>query len=190
MVVPYVLLPITSAGSLLTVCSDINGLIAAIGTLFAGGITDTTALVTPLCQVFAVLPVLCIFLGVVLLVIDLIRIGRANEKKLREKKYTRNRVAAIGKILRDMLLAPFVCYIILQIVLSAIYLFTTPMALRIGFEDIDNTLHTVYLTLAQVRGMCGTTTLYACLALGGSLLWNAAHHFAQALLLKVRGIED
>lgn len=189
-VAAFVLLPITSAGSLLTACSDIDGLIAALGTLFAGGITDTTALVAPLCQVFAVLPVLCIFLGVVLLVIDLIRIGRANEKKLREKKYTRGRVAAIGKILRDMLLAPYVCYIILQIILAVIYLFTTPMALRIGFADIDNTLHTVYLTLAQARGMCGTTTLYAFLALGGSLLWNAAHHFAQALLLKVRGIED
>ena len=87
---------------------------------------------------------------------------------------------------RGGILAPYVSFVILQIVAVGFLLIGTPLLAHLNASNVDETLSVLYLSIAYVRTVGGTGTLYALIAAGAALLWYALGRSTDALWLSER----
>ena len=193
LVVSYLFLPISSEGDLLAfshawksfsadltaLCKSIWGIIAG-----AGKTPDFAALASTLIKFFFFLQIPLLVAGFVAVLATFIRIWRMRAETLCDRMNDRRRLAKIGTRIRDIVLKPYVCFTVLQTLLFFVLLLISPMATRLNFADIPNTLGAIYLTVAEVKSFCTTTTVYTFLALGGALLWHTAGKLSKVLVIK------
>lgn len=193
LVASYLLLPISSEGDLLafsiawkSFTTDLTALCKSIWGIIAGATSmpNLAALASMLIKFFFFLQIPFLATGFVAVLSTFIRIWRMRADTLCDRKNDRARLKKIGKRIRDIVLKPYVCFTVLQTLLVLLLLFASPMAARLDFTNIFNTLGAIYLTIAEVKGFCVTTTAYAFLALGGALLWHTADKLSAVMMQK------
>lgn len=103
-----------------------------------------------------------------------------------QKKGTKRMLKNVEINVRGGILAPYVSFVILQIVAVGFLLIGTPLLAHLNASNVDETLSVLYLSIAYVRTVGGTGTLYALIAAGAALLWYALGRSTDALWLSER----
>ena len=193
LVLSYLFLPVTSEGDLLAFAgawksfsADLTALCKSIWAIISGGATtpDFAALASMLIKFFFFLQIPFLVVGFIVVLATFIRLWRMRPDTLCDRKNDRARLTKIGGRIRHIVLRPFKTFVTLQAILFFLLLFLSPVATHLDFSNIEETLSVLYLTLASVKAFCGTTTVYAFLALLGALLWHTAGKLSRLLMIK------
>lgn len=86
-----------------------------------------------------------------------------------------------GDLARGLLLLPFLSFVIFGVLAALLLLFASRLAIHLDFSDPDAALCTVYLVIAYVKSLGGTTCAYALLMLVGAPLWHLVGNFHNAM---------
>ena len=91
---------------------------------------------------------------------------------------------------RGGILAPYTSFVVLQILTVAFLLIGTPAVAHLNFSSVTDTLSVLYLSIAYVRAVAGTGTLYAFVAAGGAVLWFTLGRFSDSMWISDRQKHD
>ncbi len=190
-VICFFCLPISTQGalSISTIKNDFTACYHAVTTARNALAAGNGATVNFLSVAQALLLTEIPFAGAVLLLsclpllITLCRVLTLRAKESAQKKSAKRILERAGKNVRGVILAPYVSFVAVQAVTVLFLLFFTPVLAHINFSNVEQTLSVLYLTVAYVRAMGGTGTLYALMAASGMLLWHLAGRSADAMLL-------
>lgn len=184
-------LPITTLGALnissayadFSACH--HAILTARNALAAGNGATVNFLSVAQSLLFAAIP----FSGAVLLLsclpllITVCKLLTLRTKEAAQKKSAKRVLSCAGKNVRGAILAPYISFVLVQMVTVLFLLFFTPVLAHINFSNVDQTLSVLYLTVAHVRVVGGTETLYTLMSACGVLLWHLAGSSADAMLL-------
>ncbi|MBQ8717139.1 MAG: hypothetical protein IJY43_04775 [Clostridia bacterium] len=164
---------------------DWNAAVSVVKSLFAkdGGLSvveGAGALINLACDIWMLL----VLIGALCAVLGLLRVLFVKKEVLLKKKSKQRALKKYAKAILDASFAPCVIFIVLQVLLCIAFMFFTPIAMHLNFSNVNDTLSIVYLTMAYVRTLCATNTLYAILCLGGLLLWHMADQTTAALIVQ------
>lgn len=103
--------------------------------------------------------------------------------KKNEKKKKRRPAGNVGGTLatRGVLLLPYLSFVCFGILAVLLLLFASRIAIHLDFSDPDTTLCTVYLVIAYVKSLGGTSCAYSLLMLLGAPLWHLVRNFHNAM---------
>lgn len=185
----FLYMPITTSAtgqsaidSLQGIGKDWEAALAALKTLFARE-GDTLA-VEAVLRLAGSAWIVFVLLFAILGVLSLLRVLFVRRDSLQKKKRKQRAVKKAAVAIRSTALAPFITFFAVQAILCVVLLFFSPIAMHLNFSNVNETLSVVYLTLAYVRTLGGTNTLYAFLAAGGFLLWHMADGAVSALIVQ------
>ena len=168
-----------------SIAGDWNAVVAAAKSMLArdGSISvmeGTKVLIDFVGNVWMLLvPIGALCALIALLGVLFVRRGELLNKKRKQKK-----VKKYAKAIFNTAIAPCVVFFVLQAVLCAVFLFLTPIVMHLNFSNVNDTLSVFYLTVAYIRTLGATNTLYAFLCVGGLLLWHMADQTAAALIVR------
>ena len=106
------------------------------------------------------------------------------KESLLKKKRKQRAVKKAATAIRETVLAPLIVFVAVQTALCITLLLFTPIAMHLDFSNVSDTLSVVYLTVANIRTLGTTNTLYALFAVCGLLLWHAADGAVTALIVQ------
>jgi hypothetical protein len=185
--------PFTSAAHrsvdavLQSIVGDWNAAVIAVKCLFAkdgsGSAMEGAAAVM---GIACYLWMLLVLFGALCALIALLRVLFIKKDKLQKRKKNHKRVKKYPKAVRNAVLAPFVTFFVLQALMCVFFLFFTSVAMHLNFENVNETLSVVYLTVAYVRTLGMTNTLYSFFLVGGLALWYTADQATAALIVRAR----
>lgn len=185
----FFFLPITTAAKrnvgavLQSIGKDWGAAFAAVKSLFAqdGGMSAMEC-AGVLMSFAGDVWMLLVLLGVLFALIALLGVLLVKRDTLLKKKRRQKEVKKLATPVLDTVLTPCAVLFVMQAVLCVALLFFTPIAMHLNFSSISDTLSVVYLTMAYVRTLGATNTLYALLCVCGLLLWHLADQSTAALI--------
>lgn len=118
------------------------------------------------------------------LLVQFIRVvftGKHIGAKAADKEKRRTAGDTTAGFARGALMLPFVSFAIFGVLATLLMLFASHIAIHLDFSDPDGTLNTVYLVIAYIKSLGGTTCAYALLMTVGAPLWHLAGNFHNAM---------
>lgn len=188
----YLFTPVLSVGSLLNFkgagAAAFPDLIDQAKSVFAliGKTSDVGTKLPKLCKPFVhlcfflQLPIL--FFAMIPVVKSIYRLFTVRRETLYERQCDRRAMSRMSPRLRRPVLALFLSYTVVQGILLTVLLLASHVTAHVDFSSVEDTLGVAYLTLAYVKSLCGTNTLYAVLATVGVLFASLAGNGALQLL--------
>lgn len=186
----YFFLPVSTIGSLnlttvfldFTACFDTLRATRHAIAAGSGATVNFLAVAEALMSAARPLATVILIIGYVGITVVLWRTVILHSASAVHKKGAKRVLKNAGKTVRGAVLAPYTAFLILQTVSILFLLFGTPLVSHLNFSDAEQTLSVFYLTMAYVRYVGGTQTLYAFMAACGMLLWHAVGNIAGACL--------
>ena len=190
----YFFLPISTVGGFshlsaawLSLSADLTDFCKSVWALIAdgGGSPNLLALAASILKISFFLQIPWLIYAFLKVLTALLRSCRARFETLGDRRCDRKALRDLAPRIRRMVLTPWLSYVGLQVILALVLLFATPVAAHLALDDVQSTLGVIYLALAHVKSLCGTTTLYALLALGGAVLWHTVGKLARLMIARV-----
>ncbi len=186
-VVLYFFLPVTTIGGYLNretvwgaIFADLTALSKSGWAMIAdreNGL-DLTALCGALLKLSILWQIPILVYGVVAVLVTGIRVLRLKKETLYERKCDYRMLEKLSVRIRKTILVPYFVFLGMQVLLTLGILIASPVGAHVDFADIDGTLTVIYMTIARVRTLGATNTLFSALALGGVLLSHLTGQFA------------
>ncbi|MBQ8357677.1 MAG: zinc ribbon domain-containing protein [Clostridia bacterium] len=198
LVASFFLLPITTVGrgidiSAMTdaLVNDLNSILSAFQALATGGESpDFVSVAALVLDLAGILWIPLIFLAGLDVFFSLLRVLFLKKDRLPKKERGRRAMRKVAPRLRSMILTPYITFVVFEIILVIVLLFSTPIAMHLDFGNVENTLSVVYLAMAHIRAFGGITTLYSFLAACGAFLWYTAGQATAALVVRAYDHEE
>ena len=125
-----------------------------------------------------------VLFGGLRVLLSLLRVLFVKRSSLLKKKRKQKTVRKLSLAVRNTIFAPFIVFIVAQVIMCVVLLLFSPITMHLDFSCVDDTLSIVYLTIAYVRTLGATNTLYALLAMLGILFWHTADQAGAALIVR------
>lgn len=163
-----------------------SGIGETLRTVISGGESVNTwmTLLSLFAQILLALQVPLLAIACAPLLLRFFRIlftGRQMTAKESGREKSRPIGCATAEIARRLLMLPFVSFAVFGVVATLFLLFASHIALHLDFSDPAETLDTVYLVIAYVKSLGGTTCAYVLLMAAGAPLWHLAGNFHNAM---------
>lgn len=195
----YLFLPVTRAGSLLDYCKQIlgGGEGVSLSDRFAAfadvtdklfhrveGSVDPMALSELIMSLAAFLTLAVLLVALLHWVISLIRMARLKEDTCVHNKVSKRLVRSLAARVRNFAVIPVLCYALCQGVLTALLLFGSPMVAHLDFSNVAESMNAFYVTVFYLKEVGGLTVTFALAAFVAMLLWCNIRQLSFAILAR------
>ncbi|MBR6727346.1 MAG: hypothetical protein IKM08_04055 [Clostridia bacterium] len=195
----YLLLPITQAGSLLDYFklmlggeegSPLGGWFTELSTDMGLLFTNTPNSVNPLELVALVMThapflVLCVLLCVLVhAIVSFIRMVIMKEDVPTYNKTAKGLIRSLPVRLRNFVIAPLLCYVACQAFLTVLLLFCSPVLAHLDFTNVEECLNAFYVSVFYLKQAGGLSATFSLVALGAAMLWVNLRQVTLAMLVR------